>query len=83
MDECVEFIGSIIRQAALDYKYAERKGYIKNGKFTKWKINAWLYNSETITTAISFWHGGGLEQLCKWLPVDSSLIREKFQIFEK
>lgn len=80
MDEWLELIGSIIRQAALDYRLGVKKGYIARGRFVDWKSDVWMSNPDTVITAVTFWHKGGLEGLCEHLPVDSSYVRKKYGI---
>jgi len=82
MDECIDLIGAIIRQAGQDYRLARKKGYIVNGMFifSKWETDTWLYQVETVRTAITFWHKGGVEELCELLPINSDYLREKYDI---
>jgi|TARA_Y100000310_G_scaffold89792_2_gene86901 hypothetical protein len=80
MDEWLDLVGSIIRQAALDYRLAVKKGYIANGRFVKWRADAWMSHPDTVTSALTFWHRGGLEDLCEYLPVEPSYVRKKYEI---
>ena len=91
MDECIDLIGAVIRQAGLDYRLARKKGYIVNKMFrfeivdgmfifSKWEKDTWLYQVETVRTAITFWHKGGVEELCELLPINSDYLREKYDI---
>jgi len=82
MDEYLELMGSLIRQAAIDYDYAVKHGYIVGKKVVRRNVNQWLYTPDTLTTAVSFWFKGGLEELCSALQADPDLIRAKFKIFE-
>lgn len=82
MEEWIDLLGAIIRQAGMDYQLARKKGYIVNGKFIfkNWEKDIWLYQVETVRTCITFWHKGGVEELCEWLPVSSEYLREKYDI---
>lgn len=80
MAEWLDLIGSIIQQAALDYRLAIKKGYIVDREFVMWKTDAWMGNPDTVTTTLTFWHKGGLEQLCENLPIHPDYIRRKYEI---
>ena len=80
MDEWFDLMGAIIQQAALDYRLAVKKGYIVGGRFVMWNPDAWMANPDTVTTAVTFWHKGGLEDLCEHLPIESSYSRKRHGI---